>query len=208
MTVGRVQIAIFCQGACRGLCEDAPYPEAWESGAADLQRRMIERAVDTAVGSGVGPVSIWCAPDCRREPFPQIASRCGIALFDQVGTDLGERMLAAFEQLTPAGPLLLIGTDCPILLSSHLRACAEGLERGQDAAFLPTEDGGYALIGLSRPVPALFAEMPWGTEAVMLETRARAWRLGLIFSEPAFVWDVDTPTDYDRAVGLGLIEPG
>lgn len=129
-----------------------------------------------------------------------------MALFDQDGSDLGERMLAAFARLTPDGPLLLLGSDCPVLTVSQLVACAERLQRDEDAVFLPTEDGGYALVGLRRPVPELFAAMPWSTDAVMIETRIRARRLKLEVSEPGTVWDIDVPADYERALALGLIE--
>ena len=71
--------------------------------------------------------------------------------------------------------------------------------------FLPTEDGGYALVGSARPLPTLFLNMPWGTDRVMQESRLRAQRIGLRISEPALLWDIDTPADYERAMASGLL---
>jgi glycosyltransferase A (GT-A) superfamily protein (DUF2064 family) len=94
--------------------------------------------------------------------------------------------------------LLLIGTDCPVLTPEHLRSAARDLIEKVDAVFLPAEDGGYALVGLKRPMPGIFRNMPWGTDAVMAETRRRLSRLGASWTEPATVWDIDRPEDLDR----------
>ena len=115
-------------------------------------------------------------------------------------------MLAAFEALSGARPLLLVGTDCPMLTAAHLSQCAKELALGADAVFLPTEDGGYALVGARKPLPVLFEAMPWSTPRVMEETRARAAAAGLRIREPAIVWDVDDPPDYERALRAGLLD--
>jgi glycosyltransferase A (GT-A) superfamily protein (DUF2064 family) len=71
--------------------------------------------------------------------------------------------------------------------------------------FLPTEDGGYVLVGLRNPQPALFDAMPWSTADVMPETRRRLAQLGLAWREPAVMWDVDTPADLARLRTSGLM---
>ena len=91
-------------------------------------------------------------------------------------------MFAAFDKLCAKGPVLLIGTDCPALTPGHLRMAATALQEGDDAVFLPSEDGGYVLAGLRQADANLFADMPWGSAEVMAETRrrllqsARRWR--------------------------------
>ena len=59
-------------------------------------------------------------------------------------------------------------------------------------------DGGYVLVGLRQPQPALFEDMVWSTPEVMAETRARARALGLRVREFETLWDVDTPSDLAR----------
>lgn len=201
----RTAIAVLAKAPIEGFAKTRLVPALGPKGAADLQRAMILRTVDTAIGSGLGPVSLWCAPDRSHRLFRDIAATRPVDLSDQSGADLGRRMQAAFERLLPGNPVLLIGTDCPVLAASHLVACAEALAAGADAVFLPAEDGGYALVGLRRLEPALFFDMPWGTAGVMPETRRRAATLGLVVSEPAFVWDIDRPADYERALSLGLL---
>ena len=68
----------------------------------------------------------------------------------------------------------------------------------------PAEDGGYALIGMRTPQPALFSDMPWSTPGVMDETRQRLRALGLTWREPATLWDVDLPQDLERMRAIGL----
>ena len=69
---------------------------------------------------------------------------------------------------------------------------------------IPAEDGGYVLIGVRTPDPALFSDMPWGTPLVMNETRRRLRTLGLTWREPVTLWDVDLPQDLERMRGIGL----
>jgi uncharacterized protein len=201
-----VGIAVFAKAPLAGVAKTRLIPCLGPKGAADLQRRMIERTVEIALHSRLGLVSLWCTPNCENELFSRLRENDAIELHAQTGSDLGARMLNAFDLLTPGYPLIVIGTDCPVLESRLLNDCASLLRRGYDAVFLPAEDGGYALVGAAKPWPDLFRDIPWGTNLVMQETRQRALQLGLQISEPLVVWDIDTPEDYQRAVGQGLIE--
>ena len=51
------------------------------------------------------------------------------------------------------------------------------------AVFGVTAAGDYALVGLARAVPELFAGIPWGTRQVMPATRAQARRYGCTLGE-------------------------
>ena len=203
----RVAVAILAKAPIEGFAKTRLIPHLGAKEAAHLQRRMVEHTVRIALGSSLGPVSLWCAPSCQHELFASLAATGSVELHAQSGTDLGARMLNAFEMLTPDHPAIVIGTDCPVLNSSHLVDCANRLRQGVDAVFLPTEDGGYALVGTAKPWPQLFRDMPWGTDRVMPQTRLRARQSGLRISEPALVWDIDTPKDYERAVACGLLVP-
>lgn len=195
-----VEIAVFAKAPVPGYAKTRLIPALGAEGAAALQGRFIARTVATALAAGLGPVTLWCAPDCAHPAFA--ALRGTVALRRQAEGDLGSRMAAAFE--AAPRPLLLVGTDCPILTPGHLRSCATAL-RDHDAVFLPVEDGGYVLVGLRRPVAGIFAGMTWSTPAVMAETRARLRGLGLSWTEPATLWDVDEIADLDRCRALGLV---
>jgi rSAM/selenodomain-associated transferase 1 len=156
-----------------------------------------------ACAAGIGPVTVWAAPDETDALFQSLRTRYGVALARQPDGDLGARMLAALKAAN--GPAVVIGTDCPAMMPAHLRAAADIL-RGNDAVVCPAEDGGYVLIGLRRPLPALFAGMPWSTAQVMEETRRRMRYHRLTWQEGATLWDVDVAADLPRLRGFGPLD--
>jgi hypothetical protein len=170
-----------------------------ELGAARLHARLLWRTLHTACAAGIAPVELWCAPDTRHPVFARAAARFGLILRRQRGTDLGERMRAAFATaLKQARCAVLIGTDCPALRAQHLRAALDALETGWDAVLTPAEDGGYVLVGLSRPAPSLFRDMPWGSAQVLPRTCERLAATGLRWRLLETLWDVDRPEDLER----------
>ncbi|MDP9258278.1 MAG: glycosyltransferase, partial [Actinomycetota bacterium] len=60
---------------------------------------------------------------------------------------------------------------------------------------------GYYLIGGRTPLPDIFTGMPWGTDRVLAETRARLTRISAAWHELPTLRDVDTADDA-RAEGL------
>jgi uncharacterized protein len=197
-----VAIAILAKAPLPGFTKTRLAPVLGADDAATLQARFIAHAAATAHSAAVGPVTLWATPDLRHSLFETIAAKLGVALAVQPEGDLGARMMAALA--AARGPAIVVGTDCPALAPSHLRAAARGLVDGMDVVIIPVDDGGYGLIGMQRPQPALFESMTWSTSSVMAETRRRLSRLGLSWREPARLWDVDRPADLDRLAGAGL----
>jgi rSAM/selenodomain-associated transferase 1 len=197
-----VAIAVLARAPVAGEAKTRLIPALGADGAAALQERLIERAIETACAAAVGPVTLWMTP-APHPCFAALTSRHRIALAVQPEGDLGVRMLAACA--AAGGPTIVIGTDCPVLTPAHLHEAAQVLREGTDAVVIPAEDGGYVLIGSRTPQPSLFAGMSWGTDTVMGETRRRLAQEGLTWREPAMLWDVDRPEDIERlrAAGLG-----
>jgi uncharacterized protein len=197
-----VAIAILAKAPLPGLAKTRLAPVLGADGAANLQARFIAHTVTTAQSAAVGPVTLWVEPDHRHPVFQAMAAPRGVALEAQPEGDLGARMMAAVA--ASRGPAVVIGTDCPALTPDHLRAAARALGDGIDVVIIPVDDGGYGLIGMQTPQPALLENMAWSTSSVMAETRRRLARLGLSWREPARLWDVDVPADLDRLVSAGL----
>lgn len=204
-SVESVGVAIFAKAPIEGFAKTRLIPRLGAKGAANLQRRLLERAVRIACAAKVGPVSLWCSPDLEHDSFRDLADSHSLTLHRQDGDDLGQRMDHAFSVMTAERPLLLMGTDCVVIEPWHLVDCANALRAEADAVFIPVEDGGYILIGLKAGTPALFASMPWGSREVMEETRKRASTLGLRLFETEPLWDIDLPEDYDRALVQELL---
>ena len=197
-----VAIAVLAKAPLPGFAKTRLIPALGADGAASLQARLVARTVATACAAVIGPVTLWATPDESDPLFRAMDALFGVGLAHQGSGDLGARMLAAIAAANM--PALVIGTDCPALTSEHLRAAADVLRGGGDAVVIPTEDGGYALIGMRAPAPALFSDMHWSSPDVMDETRRRLRELGLTWQEPATLWDVDRPEDLERLRETGL----
>jgi rSAM/selenodomain-associated transferase 1 len=189
-----VQVAVFAKAPCPGLAKTRLAPALGCAGAARLQRQLTLRSLATARAAAIGPVTLWCAPDTRHRFFRALRRVCRLPCHDQRGEDLGARMAACFRQLLTNGPALLMGTDCPALTPSHLRAAAAALGR-VDAFFYPATDGGYVLVGLGRFGPSVFDGIRWGTASVMQETRRELTASGWSWSEGETLQDIDEVED-------------
>jgi hypothetical protein len=208
----QVQLAVLAKAPVPWLAKTRLIPALGPQGAARLQRQLTLQALRTALTAGLGVVTLWCAPDARHRFFRALQRTAGLRCLAQPGGDLGERMHSAFRLHCAQGPLLLIGTDCPVLRPDHLRQAAQALIDGADAVLQPAEDGGYVLVGLRRPQPALFQGMTWSTDQVMAQTRQRAREAGLRLHELDMLWDLDRPEDLARwrglqATGRAAVEP-
>lgn len=198
-----IAVALMARAPEPGRAKTRLIPRLGATGAARLHAALTLRALGEIARSGLS-AALWCDPDVDHPFFAECADEFGVKLRAQSRDDLGARMLGIFRQAD--GPLLLMGSDCPTIDAALLRSCAEALARVQ-AVFLPTLDGGYGLVGLARPFPEIFDDMPWGTDAVMAITRRRLQRLGVVWEEPAEIWDVDTPDDLGRLAATGFSIP-
>ena len=193
-----VSVAVLAKAPVAGHAKTRLAPTLGPAGAARVHRQLVLRTLQTVQRAGLR-LQLWGDPVGHRF-FKALARVQGSPILAQPAGDIGARMHAAFVHhcgRSPA-PLLLIGTDCPVLEAAHLREAARRLLAGSEAVFTPAEDGGYVLVGLRRPVPELFENMAWSTEQVMAQTRERLQRLGLRYSEMPTLWDMDRPADWLR----------
>jgi len=175
--------------------------------AAALHQRLLSRTLAVARSATPGALELWCTPDISHPFLQTMAREHDAVLHRQHGDDLGARMAHAVAQcLRQYRRVICIGTDCPALSARHLQAADSALRDGNDAVFVPAEDGGYALIGLARFAPQLFDGIAWGTSQVMAHTRERLRANGLRWHELETLWDIDRPEDYQRLQQSGLLE--
>jgi rSAM/selenodomain-associated transferase 1 len=191
-----VSIAILTNAPIPGFAKTRLIPAIGAHAAAVLQERLTERTVATAFAAGTGPVTLYCAPDATHDTFLKMVARMKITLRPQPQGDLGARMHAAVAG--SAGPVLLIGTDCPVLTEAHLRSAATALRDGNDIVLIPAEHGGHVLLGMRKAQPALFSNIAWGGTTVLSDTRARIVEQRLMLAERPPLWNVDTETDLAR----------
>lgn len=200
MTPESPRIAVFAKAPVPGEVKTRLVPLLGAERAARLHAGLVERALATAAACHPSMLQLWCAPDAADPFFTRCAERFGCELRVQSGADLGERMADAFAR---SAPLVLIGSDCPALTSTHLDEAWRGV-RTHDVVIAPAQDGGYVLVALAKPQPALFETMTWSGRDVMAETRRRIAKAGIKCLELETLWDVDRPEDYRRLERAGL----
>jgi len=193
--VKTVRIVIFAKAPIAGAVKTRLIPALGAQGAARLAHRMLTHTVAEAVAAGAGPVELCVSPSPIASVWQSVALSTNVSWSDQSHGDLGTRMARAVRRVTEAGEsIVLIGTDCPQLDRSLLRAAASSLQH-YDATISPTTDGGYVLLGLRRYDPALFRDIVWSTPTVASETLSRLTQLGWTVQHNPIVRDIDQPDD-------------
>jgi rSAM/selenodomain-associated transferase 1 len=162
----------------------------------ELTAVTLAHAVAARTAGIVAAIELWCASDAEAPYFRQVAATAGAQRRVQVGDDLGARMAHAIaDVLTRCPRVLLIGTDCPVLDGPVLAAAAEILD-DFDAVLGPAEDGGYVLVGATRPL--VFRDVRWSSPHALADTMAGFARAGLRVATTHMLWDVDEPADLAR----------
>jgi rSAM/selenodomain-associated transferase 1 len=125
----------------------------------------------------------------------------GMTFLPQQGSDLGERMAAAFRRLFAEGygVVAIIGTDSPDLPPEFVREAYRMLESGSaDVVFGPSEDGGYYLLAMKQLHEGLFRDVPWSSDDVLHKSLEHAAAAGLRVTLLPVWHDVDTADDLRR----------
>lgn len=174
--------------------------------AAELYRAFL---LDTfaLVDAALPEVSFARVFACALDPneplsFASQLAPPGWRVAEQRGADLGERIEAA-RAITRADQVVILGSDSPGTPRARIVSAFEALDRGADAVFGPTEDGGYYLIALPGPRPALLRNIPWSTPEVMEATRRAGAQAKLQLAELPLGWDIDEAEDLARILTSG-----
>lgn len=198
-------LIIFAKAPVAGVAKTRLIPALGAEGAAKLHARLLEHTIQRAVASACFPIYLF-TPENTAHPFiDHLLKTYPLIHRLQQGVDLGERMKNAFFSMLAENEssVLLIGSDCPVIDGGVLELCCASLEH-QDAVFIPAEDGGYTLVGLSfhgnahlsgTSFGAVFENIEWGSDKVMQQTRTQLTELSLCWREPLTLWDVDRPED-------------
>ncbi|MBI5518228.1 MAG: TIGR04282 family arsenosugar biosynthesis glycosyltransferase [Deltaproteobacteria bacterium] len=141
-------------------------------------------------------VQVACTPDGAVEAVRRWLPHTD-GLFPQGDGDLGARMEHAVRRSFSLGyrASVLVGTDCAAVDHGRVTEALAAL-RDHDAVLGPARDGGYYLLGLSRPL-AVFQGPAWSSAAVAEDTRALLRCAGARWAELATETDVDTEADLE-----------
>ncbi|MDG2207143.1 MAG: TIGR04282 family arsenosugar biosynthesis glycosyltransferase [Pirellulales bacterium] len=137
-------------------------------------------------------------PEQTRADFDKISGGRW-KLLAQVSGDLGERIANYFQEAFASGSerVVLVGADAPSLPIASVAAAFRALEH-HDLAFVPSEDGGYCLIGATRPVEPLTTNIRWGSDLVWEQTREKISTLNWSAKILPSWYDIDHEKDLSR----------
>lgn len=142
--------------------------------------------------------SISFLPEGEGSYFRQLAP--GFALRPQRGDDLGARLdnLLSDALANGASQAVVMDSDSPTLPAACVEDAYARLDEGADVVFGPCDDGGYYLVGVTRPQPRLLREVQMSTATVLEESLDIARSLGLNVALLPTWYDVDTGAELAR----------
>jgi uncharacterized protein len=152
-----------------------------ERGAAALQAELIREVARWA--HAVAPGRVFVAHDPADDP-DELRPLVGEAgMFPQSGEGVSRRLVDAAMRVFGRGgaPLLAVWPELAVMREASATAALEDLQTGCDVVLGPLIDGGLYLIGLARPLEALFAtaETQWRSADVMQLGFAAAQEAGV-----------------------------
>ena len=191
-------LLIFVKYPSPGKVKTRLSPELTPEQAAAFYRALAEEVVRVQIVSA-GYESIVCfAPESARR---EVRSWLGpdVRLWSQLGDDLGSREFQAMREALERGysKVAIIGSDCPTITPGDIEVAFACLSEN-DLVLGPCEDGGYYLIGATRPIQSLFEGISWGSERVLSETLEKAREAGLTLGLLDVKYDIDSYSDLAR----------
>jgi rSAM/selenodomain-associated transferase 1 len=194
------RIVLFSRYPEAGRTKTRLIPALGADGAAQLQTTLTRRTLKMLE-------NLVSRDDCQVEVrFEGGSSNMMRRLFGanwpyvpQGDGDLGEKLTRAMNEAFAAGVahVVFIGVDCPELTPADLAATRWLLDHHQ-AVIGPAADGGYYLLGLREPAPAVFDEIDWGGPRVLAQTRDKLSHSALSSAELRALHDLDRPEDLAR----------
>jgi hypothetical protein len=193
---GTAAIGIMCKAPQPGRTKTRLASTIGADAAARLSAcflRDVAAAIE-AVPAELGRRGYGVYAPARAEAIVRDLLPPSFGLLLQIDTEFGNVLHGAMRDLLAAGHdcVLLVNGDGPTLPPAFLVNAIEALRRPGDRMVLgPASDGGYYLIGMTRPHREPFIDIPWGTEVVAARTLERAARIGLAVEQLPEWYDVD-----------------
>ncbi len=139
------------------------------------------------------------SPDIATESFGSFLGEDWLR-WPQGDGDLGARLSRLIEQACAPLPqaVLCLGADSPTLPTNLLDEALYAIARF-DVVLGPCDDGGVYVIGVSKPIEELFADVRWGGEEVFSQLRQNALNMGASIAILDGWYDIDHYQDLQRA---------
>ena len=187
-----VQLLVLAKEPVAGRVKTRLCPPLTPGQAADVARAALEDTLDAVRG----------VPAARRILVLDGGYAAdGFEVLPQRGGPMPERLAAAFDDVDPAQPALLVGMDTPQLTPALLQQAVDRLSE-HEAVLGFAEDGGWWALGLRRPDGSLLREVPTSRDDTGALQLAALQAVGLEPHLLPALRDVDTAEDARAVAGL------
>jgi glycosyltransferase A (GT-A) superfamily protein (DUF2064 family) len=184
-------------------------PLLGREGCLELQATLIAHAAVWARQISSVPIHVAHDPPDAGAELRRLVGADAV-LFPQNGEGIAGRLADASARVLAraGGPLLIVWPDLPRFRAAHAAGALGDLAAGCDVVFGPAIDGGLYLVGISRPLPELFAlpEQTWRHDAMgvaLTAIRDVGYEVGILRAERA----LHRPADLRAALADPLL-PG
>ncbi|VEG45692.1 glycosyltransferase [Mycolicibacterium flavescens] len=152
MTVLAVTVLVVAKAPVAGLAKTRLAATIGDAAAADLAAAALLDTLDAVTAAPVGRRVVALTGDLRQASRgDEIAhSLDGFTVIPQRGADFAQRLANAHADASAGDPVLQIGMDTPQVTAGLLVECGRALI-GSDAVLGPATDGGWWVLGVSRP---------------------------------------------------------
>ncbi|SEB80698.1 hypothetical protein SAMN05519104_0156 [Rhizobiales bacterium GAS188] len=184
MTSAPCGIAVMAKASRAGRTKTRLVPPLSFEEAAALNTVFLKDAfANIGEAARRAPIRAFAAygPIGEEEFFDGLAAEPP-GLIPAVFPNFGDCLFAGIEGMFAAGcsSACVLNSDTPDLPTEYLVRIAQELAFGRDRVVIgPADDGGYYILGISRPHRHLFEGIDWSTERVFGQSLARAAELGL-----------------------------
>lgn len=190
-------LIIFAKNPRPGKVKTRLIPHLTPKAAAELYKAFLIDIVNSTHDLNCSKVIIAYTPSDAEEAFRSLIGG-EVDYIQQKGRNLGGRMRNAFNRSFAGGAerVVIIGTDSPSLPITYIQKAFKMLKK-TSVVIGPTFDGGYYLIGLSKPNDYIFTGIKWGTSKVFGQTleRINTVKESLCLLPPWY--DIDTSKDLE-----------
>ena len=185
-------LQVFLKAPEPGKVKTRLIPDLGEVAATEIHQKLVQHVLQVADSAGL-ETECWIAGDVAHPFVQSLAQR--YAIHQQTGIDLGERMYnALLFGLERHERVLLVGADAYSLTPQVLADASAALAH-HEVVLGPAQDGGYFLVGVNKLHPDFFADIDWGTAAVLAEQLENLQRCHLRYTLLAEGYDIDSLDD-------------
>jgi len=198
MLKNKNKLLIFTKSPVLGEVKTRLQPDYSEEQSLTVHKNLLLNTLTKTTAINGVDIELCCTPDRTTSFFMNCENNFPVALSNQYGADLGERMAFAFSvALQKYEKVVVIGTDCPDINEAYISQAFASLAEN-NAVIGPAVDGGYVLLGLRQYSLKVFQNISWGSGTVFVQTENALNELSWSYKELAIMHDVDRPEDLQR----------